>query len=67
MDLLPSITKYVISLLVVASFLVTEAASAKCSSASISDRFSEASPTILWGDPDRAAAEGEKSVSDACG
>ena len=47
MALLPSIMKYVASLLVVASFLVTEAASAKCSTASISDRFSEASTVVL--------------------
>ena len=45
--LLPSMMKYVASLLVVASFLVMEAASAKCSSASISDRFSDAGTVVL--------------------
>jgi hypothetical protein len=45
--LLPSIVKYVASLVVVASFVVTEAASAKCSSTSISDRFSEAGTVVL--------------------
>jgi hypothetical protein len=39
--------KYVASLLVVASFLVTEAANAKCSSASVSDWFSEAGNVVL--------------------
>jgi hypothetical protein len=39
--------KYVGSLLVAASLLVTEAASAKCSSAPISDRFSEAGNVVL--------------------
>jgi len=47
MTLLPSKIKYVASLLIVASFLVTEATTAKCSSASISDRFSEASSVVL--------------------
>jgi len=39
--------KCVAFLLVVASFLVMEAASAKCSSASIEDRFSDASNVVL--------------------
>jgi len=45
--LLPSMMKYVASILVVASFLVVEAANAKCSSASISDHFSAADTVVL--------------------
>lgn len=44
---LPSKMKYVASLLVVASFLVTGAANAKCSSTSISNWFSEAGNVVL--------------------